>query len=322
MTPLLSGRTTSVLLLRRRRHADSSHRTGYWFLSLPRTAIPPTLRKKSTTRISTNTSNAFVTTAIKKECSAAHQSSTSLGKAWAAYSSALERRPLIIKASMASVIFFSSDSVTQYLLRTRNHSNGDDTFQWDAVRALSAGNFGVMATTFLHFWWGFLERVVGARIPVAQYRLANTAAKVLIHQSMGAPFYIYSYYVLTNFGQKLHQAADGKDVVQAWKDVHEKAGTMLWPTMLRHWSVWPAVQSFNFYFTPLHHRVLVHNTVLIAWSGYLSYLNHNSAGCIMTAGEEIKAEIVRRDSLKVMKDDKNQQGSSTTSSAAYFSKSS
>jgi protein Mpv17 len=224
--------------------------------------------------------------------SSTNRSTTILGNVWATYCTALEKQPLLTKASMASVIFFSSDSVTQYLLR-----KDENAFEWDTMRAMSAGNFGVVGTTFLHFWWGFLEKLVGARIPLAQHRIANTAAKVIIHQSMGAPFYIYSYYVLTNFGQRVHKAAGWDDVVQAWTDVHEKAGAMLWPTMLRHWSVWPVVQSFNFYFTPLHHRVLVHNTVLILWSGYLSYLNHE-ANHIMTPGKEIKMEIARQEKLQ------------------------
>jgi hypothetical protein len=49
---------------------------------------------------------------------------------------------------------------------------------------------------------------------------------------------------------------------------------MLWPTLLRHWRVWPFVQTFNFYFMPLHHRMFVQNAVLVGWSGYLSYLNN------------------------------------------------
>lgn len=251
--------------------------------------------------------------------------STLLKRAWAFYCNALEKRPLLTKASMASVIFFVSDSVTQFLLHEGyndttddddDDSNNNDTlsFQWDAARAVSAANFGVLSTTFLHYWWGFLEKAVGAVLVPGvstKSRMANTAAKVLIHQSMGAPFYIYSYYVLTNFGQRLvhvcqdntsnshNSVADASpesstsksldDVAQAWTDVNVKATHMLWPTMLRHWRVWPFVQSFNFYYTPLQHRVLVHNSVLMIWSGYLSYLNHNTATAIMTPGNTNKS---------------------------------
>ena len=74
---------------------------------------------------------------------------------------------------------------------------------------------------------------------------------------------------------------------------------MLWPTMMQHWKLWPVVHSFNFYFAPLHHRVLVQNVVLVGWSGYLSHLNHHTK--LMTPDEEIKVTIVRRETEARMK---------------------
>lgn len=76
---------------------------------------------------------------------------------------------------------------------------------------------------------------------------------------------------------------------------------MLWPTMMQHWKLWPIVHSFNFYFIPLHHRVLVQNTVLVGWSGYLSHLNHAN-NKLMTPDEEIKVTIVRRETEARMKE--------------------
>jgi len=70
---------------------------------------------------------------------------------------------------------------------------------------------------------------------------------------------------------------------------------MLLPTMLRHWTVWPAVHTLNFYFNPLHHRVLVQNLVLVGWSGYLSHLNN---GGLMTPKDEIEVTIKRRATLE------------------------
>ena len=60
---------------------------------------------------------------------------------------------------------------------------------------------------------------------------------------------------------------------------------MLPPTMIRHWTLWPAVHTMNFYYIPLHHRVLVQNLVLVGWSGYLSHLNN---GGLMTPKEEVE----------------------------------
>jgi len=94
---------------------------------------------------------------------------------------------------MAAIIFFSSDSATQYILRHTNNQTREaaDDFEWSAVCTLSGASFGVMATTWLHYWWGFLEVAMGSRLPVAQYKLANTVTKVILDQGIGAPLYIF-----------------------------------------------------------------------------------------------------------------------------------
>mmetsp|Transcript_5980 Transcript_5980/g.10693 ORF Transcript_5980/g.10693 Transcript_5980/m.10693 type:complete len:296 (+) Transcript_5980:135-1022(+) len=210
-------------------------------------------------------------------------------RAWGRYCEALLARPLIVKATSASLIFFTSDSATQYLL--------DPTGEWDGARAGSGAAFGVIATTWLHYWWGFLEGFVGARLPVARHRLSNTLVKVVVDQAIGAPLYIYTYYVVTNFLQELNsqqpQMDDGKSASVLLKETHDNASQMLMPTMMRHWMLWPAVHTFNFYYMPLHHRVLVQNLVLVGWSGYLSHLNN---GGLMTPKEEIvvTAETIKR----------------------------
>lgn len=184
-------------------------------------------------------------------------------RAWQAYSQSLSRRPLTTKATAGAIIFFTSDSAAQYITRDR-----DSDFSYNINRALSGSFFGIVATGYLHVWWGFLEGAVGARVPVARHRLANTMVKVFIDQAFGAPFYIYSYYIVTNFLQTMSEnTGHAKNPEQVLKETNAKASAMLWPTMLRHWRLWPLVHSFNFYFVPLHHRVLVQNLVLVGWSG-------------------------------------------------------
>jgi protein Mpv17 len=185
-------------------------------------------------------------------------------RTWDSYSKSLYRRPLTTKATTAAIIFFTSDSAAQFLTRDR-----DTDFYFNVSRALSGSFFGIVATGYLHVWWGFLEGAIGTRLPVQQYRLTNTLVKVVVDQGLGAPFYIYSYYVVTNFLQRMsdNNGPDAKSPEQVLQETNAKASAMLWPTMLRHWRLWPLVHSFNFYFVPLHHRVLVQNLVLVGWSG-------------------------------------------------------
>lgn len=188
-------------------------------------------------------------------------SSSFLWYMWERYTAVLMARPLAVKATTASLIFFVSDSATQYVM--------DPTADYELARAGSGAAFGVVATGWLHYWWGFLEAFVGKRIPVASHRFANTLAKVVLDQGIGAPCYVFTYYVITNFIQELNALPkDAKKTAgDVLKETSDRAAEMLAPTMMRHWTLWPAVHTLNFYYSPLHHRVLVQNMVLVGWSG-------------------------------------------------------
>lgn len=90
------------------------------------------------------------------------------------------------------------------------------------------------------------------------------------------------------------------EALTLFKDTCDRAAEMLPPTMLRHWTLWPAIHTLNFYYNPLHHRVLVQNLVLVGWSAYLSHLNNG--GLLMTPEEEIEVaetvELIRRESVR------------------------
>jgi hypothetical protein len=92
---------------------------------------------------------------------------------------------------------------------------------------------------------------------------------------------------------------------------------MLPDTLLRHWTLWPIVHTLNFYYNPLHHRVLVQNLVLIFWSGYLSHLNNGGLD-VVTPEKEIElvaAEHKRRDSIKTTTGAPTNAASNNTSTA-------
>ena len=146
-----------------------------------------------------------------------------LSRVWHIYTEALIAYPLKVKTAVASIIFFASDSATQYVT--------DPTSDWSPARALSGSMFGVVSTTWLHYWWGFLEGVVGVRIPVAKHRLTNALVKVFVDQSIGAPLYIYSYYLLTHFLQEwnLQTKKDTATAANLLMSTHERASEMLLP---------------------------------------------------------------------------------------------
>jgi len=237
---------------------------------------------------------------------------TSFGeRLWNKYTDALIARPLLVKCGTASFIFLISDAMTQKLLFSSKSSGDDDvdndnneSFIWDYNRSLSGAGFGIIATCWLHYWWGFLEIVVNKRIPISSRRhdyskLMNTLGKVIIDQLIGAPIYIYSYYCVTHFGKKWmdtnknidmnlqpnnnnnnnatttnNNTSRSKSTIELMTETSNRAIDLLPGTMIRHWTIWPTVHTLNFYYNPIHHRVLVQNVVLIFWSGYLSHLNN------------------------------------------------
>jgi len=216
---------------------------------------------------------------------------------WNSYQRSLRVRPLATKTAAAATIFFASDLATQRLTRDDGERDGsaadaaaeegDDPAYFGGIdfrRALSGASFGVVGTVYLHHWWNFLERLVEARFPVGRRRMANTVAKVFIDQSLSAPLYYYAYYVITNYIKPSGVGVVGEGATTAKVEdlshadrlsfAFGRASDMVWPTMLRHWRVWPPIHLVNFHYTPLQHRVLVQNLVLVGWSGYLSHLNH------------------------------------------------
>jgi len=244
-----------------------------------------------------------------------------LGRAWEKYTEALLARPLLVKGGAASLIFFASDSATQKLM--------DPEADWDGSRAMSGAGFGVVATCWLHYWWGFLEVVVNKRLPAGAYgqnKLVNALGKVVADQAVGAPLYIYLYYCTTHFGKewvrlsgeekdKVSYASSAEEndktekatteavvagdkdtrdtsLVSLMKETSDRALEMLPDTLMRHWTLWPIVHTLNFYYNPIHHRALVQNIVLIFWSGYLSHLNNGGLDLVTPEKEvEMTAEL-------------------------------
>ena len=96
-------------------------------------------------------------------------------------------------------------------------------------------------------------------------------------------------------------------VTQLMKETSDRALDMLPDTLVRHWTIWPIVHSLNFYYNPIHHRVLVQNIVLIFWSGYLSHLNNGGLE-LMTPEKEVELTVIkRRETKKRLQEEKEEQ---------------
>jgi len=110
--------------------------------------------------------------------------------------------------------------------------------------------FGPAATT----WLKFLERNV-----VLKNKNLEIAARVVADQTI---------FTCTNLSVFLSCMA-----LMEHSSPTEKLEKSYTNLLLRNWMVWPFVQTMNFKFVPLDHRVFVVNVVSIGWNCYLSYVN-------------------------------------------------
>jgi protein Mpv17 len=84
--------------------------------------------------------------------------------------------------------------------------------------------------------------------------------KVLMDQTIFAPCIIATFFGTTGllFGK-----------TQA--EIKAKFRNQYLSTLLTNYYIWPAVQTINFNFVPLQHRVFVVNFIAIFWNTYLSW---------------------------------------------------
>ena len=304
---MATSRRTTATLRMATRTATRTHGTT---TTRNKTATMMLLSRPSTTKKMMTFSSSFSSSTTSSSKTSSSSSSSFLGRLWNKYTEALIARPLLVKGGTASIIFFLSDTMTQRLLYSNSNTDDDDNntesdvFRWDYNRSLSGAGFGIVATCWLHYWWGLLEIVVNKKLPVCAIngtnKFINTLGKVFLDQVIGAPIYIYSYYCITHFGKEFSKMNQLKNITndndnnnnnkgtttsnnkttttttttELMKETSNRAIEMLPVTMIRHWTIWPAVHTLNFYYNPIHHRVLVQNLVLIFWSGYLSHLNN------------------------------------------------
>lgn len=125
------------------------------------------------------------------------------------------------------------------------------------IRALPTAIFGPAATT----WFKFLSQRV-----VLKNKNAEIVARVAADQLLFAPTNLFCF--LTSMA-----IMEGSDPKKKLEGTYKMA-------LGKNWTVWPFVQTVNFKFVPLEHRVLLVNVISLGWNCYLSYLNGQSGASV------------------------------------------
>jgi len=172
---------------------------------------------------------------------------------WSSYCNALKTHPLQTRALTSGMVLGLADYTCQKM-------EGKEEINLRRMGSMAATGL-VLVGPSLHYWYGFLGRVVGEASTVRV-----VATKLAMDQAFFAPLMFGSIMTSANL-------INGKPLDQSMDKLKSEFGTV----MQRSWCVWPLATSINFGFVPPPYRVLFNNSVSFCWNTFLSYVNNRSA---------------------------------------------
>lgn len=115
-------------------------------------------------------------------------------KLLAKYFSVLHRHPFRTKVISSICIFSFADFMTQiYEFNTKKLKSASH-FSWDYARTGRMTIFGGLITSWIHVWWGYLDRTVEKYISEQTNHYANTFTKVFLDQIIGSPLFNIAFF--------------------------------------------------------------------------------------------------------------------------------
>ena len=128
----------------------------------------------------------------------------------------------------------------------------------------------MLATTFIHHWWGVLEPIAIRLFPPGESKVKHVLFKVAADQGFGGVCYNTIFFGV----QGTVKAVKGKEgamvVGEIADNVRYEINNNLSPQLMNHWSFWPFFHTLNFWFNGLHQRVVWQNLASIGWGVVLS----------------------------------------------------
>ncbi|XP_001607629.1 protein Mpv17 isoform X1 [Nasonia vitripennis] len=165
------------------------------------------------------------------------------------YQKLLTRHPLGMQSFQAGVLMGLGDQIAQNFIEKRPVKD------LDFMRTAKFFTIGfVIAGPATRTWYGILDRHFGSKGATAVLK------KVTCDQFLFAPTFIVV--LLSAIG--LSQGNDMKSIKLKLEDEYLEI-------LKNNYKLWPMVQLVNFYLVPLHHQVLVVQSVAVLWNTYVSY---------------------------------------------------
>ncbi|CAD5114178.1 DgyrCDS3320 [Dimorphilus gyrociliatus] len=171
-----------------------------------------------------------------------------LRKLLSLYMDALQKYPMSTTSIGAGVLMFGGDAISQIGIEEKSEYNFKRGFRFLAFGTILAG-------PMLRTWHVFLARTIEAHSKRLTF-LKMTAAD----QTIMPPVFLSIFISVMTYSKTFSREA----VQTALKNDFK-------PVLLNSYKIWPAVQLINFYFVPLHHRVLFTNVIALLWNTYLAW---------------------------------------------------
>ena len=210
------------------------------------------------------------------------------------YTDALSENPFKVKLITAAFIFTTGDVATQVAEQTvlLDQSTGSSCscspstseskgITINVMRTAELASFGMLATTFIHCWWGVLEPIAIRTFDPVKQKFQHVLFKVVADQSFGGLCYNAIFFTVQGTVRGLKENEPIKD------NVSYQLGNNLVPQLKNHWSFWPFFHFGNFWFNPLHQRVVWQNLASIGWGVVLSRVGEQNRQKEKDAGDKL-----------------------------------
>ncbi len=181
-----------------------------------------------------------------------------LSTMWRAYSTALERHPLLAKATTAALVGSLGDYMAQRCTRPKGSV-------LDVERLLAVGLDGLLVSgPGLHLGYGWLER----RWPCSGGgRLRHVGLQLLIDECIFDPCFIAAFFFSTGLAERQHPIRETLPTLkrQYWPTVRGAFATSV---------AFTPIQFVSFRYLPVRTRVLIVNLCDVLWYAAVSLGRH------------------------------------------------
>ncbi|XKL65143.1 hypothetical protein PGB90_005229 [Kerria lacca] len=169
------------------------------------------------------------------------------------YNKSVHQWPYVTQSLQTALLMTVGDIISQLIAEKKYYS------QMNFNRSIKFGSTGLVIGPILCKWYHILDKVNNGSLKLTFIK------KIALDQLIFAPFAIAFITIFIAF-------IDGKTK----NEIEIKLKRDYVDILCTNYKVWPIIQCINFSMVPLHHRVLVTQSIAVVWNAYLSWkINSN-----------------------------------------------